>query len=45
MLPFVESHYYLAENLLAYADNERDLAVDINSSFNFNEQCIRVLDF
>ena len=29
MLPFVEFHYNLGENLLEYADNEKDLGVDI----------------
>ena len=43
MLPFIANHYYLAENLLSYADSERDLGVDINISLNFNEQCIRLL--
>ena len=27
MLPFVAYHYHLAENLLSYADSERDLGV------------------
>ena len=43
MLPFVLHHYHLSENLFSYADSERDLGVDINSSFNFNEQCERLL--
>ena len=37
MLPFVA--YHLGENLLSYADNEKDLGVLVNKSFNFNEQC------
>ena len=39
MLPFVAYHYHLEENLLSYADNEKDLGVHVNKSFNFNEQC------
>ena len=37
MLPFVAYHYQLAETLLSYADSEKDLAVHVNKSFNFNE--------
>ena len=37
MLPFVAYHYYLGENLLEYADSEKDLGVLINNEFNFNE--------
>ena len=40
MLPFVTYHYHLAENLLSYADSERDLGVHENKSFNFNEHCV-----
>ena len=43
MLPFVAEHYHLAENLLSYADSERDLGVHVNKSFNFNEHCEKVL--
>ena len=39
MLPFVTSHYYLGENLLEYADSEKDLGVVITSYLNFNEHC------
>ena len=39
MLPFVAYHYHLEENLLSYADSEKDLGVHINKSFAFNEQC------
>ena len=39
MLPFVAYYYDLGENLLSYADSEKDLGVHINKSFNFNEQC------
>ena len=35
MLPFVAYHYRLGENLLSYADSEKD--VHVNKSFNFNE--------
>ena len=43
MLPFVAYHYNLAENLLSYADSEKDLGVFINTNFNFNEQCEKLL--
>ena len=39
MLPFVAYHYHLGENLLSYADSEKDLGVHVNISFNFSEQC------
>ena len=39
MLPFVAYHYYLAENLLEYADSEKDLGVYIKKTFSFNEHC------
>ena len=37
MLTFVSYRYHFAENLLSYADSERDLGVHVNKSFNFNE--------
>ena len=43
MLPFVAYHYYLAENLLEYADSEKDLGVYVNKDFNFNEHCNYIL--
>ena len=43
MLPFVAYHYYLAENLLEYADSEKDLGVYINKDFNFTEHCNSIL--
>ena len=43
MLPFVAYHYHLAENILSYADSERDLGVHVNKSFNFNEHCEKLL--
>ena len=39
MLPFVAYHYHLGENLLSYADSEKDLGVHISKRFTFNEQC------
>ena len=39
MLPFVAYHYYIGENLLSYADSEKDVGVHINKGFNSNEQC------
>ena len=36
MLPFFA--YHIGENLFHYADSEKDLGVQINRSFNFNEQ-------
>lgn len=43
MLPFVAYHYYLAENMLSYADSERDLGVHMNKNFNFSEHCEKIL--
>ena len=43
MLPFVAYHYHLGENLLSYADSEKDLGVHVNKNFNFNEQCEIIL--
>ena len=43
MLSFVSYHYHLAQNLLSYADSERDLGVHVNKSFNFNEHCEKLL--
>ena len=37
MLFFVSYYYNLVENLLSYADSEKDLGVNVNMSFNFNE--------
>ena len=38
MLPFTNFHYHLGENLLEFAENEKDLGVMINSRLNFDEQ-------
>ena len=35
MLPFTTYHYNLGEDILEYADTERDLVVDITSHFTF----------
>ena len=43
MLPFVTSHYHLGNNLLAYADSEKDLGILINKKLNFNEHCEQIL--
>ena len=43
MLPFVAYHYYLAENLLEYADSEKDLGVYINKTLNFTEHCETII--
>ena len=43
MLPFVAYHYRLAENLLSYADSEKDLGININANFSFNEHCDLIL--
>ncbi len=44
MLPNIQYFYHLGEDLLDYAENERDLGVDINSKLDFNIQCERVLN-
>ena len=38
MLPFTQFHYHLGENLLEFAENEKDLGVMINKKLNFDEQ-------
>ena len=43
MLPFSIHRYHMAENLLAYADSERDLGVNVNSNFDFNDHCEIIL--
>ena len=43
MLPFVLYHYKLGDNILAYADSERDLGVDISNNFTFTEHCTRII--
>ena len=36
-------HYNLEENLLEYADNEKDLGVDITSNFSYNGHCDKII--
>ena len=43
ILPNIQYFYSLGENLLDYADCERDLGIDINSKLNFSDHCERVL--
>ena len=43
ILPCIQYFYVLGDNPLDYADSEKDLGVDINSNFNFNDQCERLL--
>jgi len=42
ILPFIQYIYFLGEIPLDYAENEKDLGVDINSKLNFNDQCERL---
>ena len=42
ILPDIQYIYFLGESSLDYADNEKDLGVDINTKLNFNEQCERL---
>ena len=42
ILPCVQYIYYLGENSLDYAENEKDLGVDINPKLNFGDQCERL---
>ena len=42
ILPNIQYFYMLGENTLEYADNERDLGVDINTKLNFGDQCERL---
>ena len=39
MLPFVVFDYSLGENPLMFVDSEKDLGVNVNPSFNFNDHC------
>ena len=43
ILPYIQYYYSLGECLLDYADNEKDLGVDINKKLNFSDQCTRLL--
>ena len=43
ILPNIQYFYTLGDSPLDYVDSEKDLGVDINSNFNFNDQCERVL--
>ena len=43
MLPFAIHHYHMAENLLSYADSERDLGVHVTSNFDFKDHCELIL--
>ena len=43
LLPFVAHYYYLGQNMLEYADSEKDLGVDICNNFSFNEHCERII--
>ena len=43
ILPNIQYFYSLGESPLDYVDCERDLGVDINSKFNFNDHCDRLL--
>ena len=43
MLPFATHHYHLGENLLTYADSEKDLGVHVNTSFDFKDHCEIIL--
>ena len=44
MLPFAIHHYHMADNLLVYADSEKDLGVQINCNFDFKEHCEIILN-
>ena len=43
MLPFARHFYQLADNLLTYADSEKDLGVHVNTNFDFKEHCELIL--
>ena len=43
ILPHIQYFYVLGNDILVYADGERDLGVDINTKLNFGEQCDRLL--
>ena len=44
MLPFAIHHYQMADNLLSYADSEKDLGVHVNCDFDFKEHCEIILN-
>ncbi len=39
MLPFVVYHYSIGGSPLSYVDSEKDLGVNVNPSFSFNDHC------
>ena len=43
ILPHIQYFYVLGNDILVYADGERDLGVDINTKLNFGEQRDRLL--
>ena len=43
ILPNVQFFYSLGQEVVDYAEGERDLGVDINMKLNYNEQCDRLL--
>ena len=43
ILPNIQYFYSLGDSPLDYVDSEKDLGVDINIHFNFNDQCDRLL--
>ena len=43
ILPNIQYYYALGDNLLEYAESERDLGVEINAKLNFNNHCNRIL--
>ncbi len=44
ILPSIQYNYYLGDDMLNYADCERDLGVDMTRNFTFNDQCNRMLN-
>ena len=43
LLPSIQYYYTLGESPLEYVNCEKDLGVDINTKFNFNDQCNKLI--
>ena len=44
IFPGIKYNYYLGDGMLQYTECEKDLGVDMNSNFTFNDHCTRILN-